>query len=278
MGHEVSGIVAEVGQGVTDEWLGARVVSETYFSTCGVCEWCRDGRTNLCPERRSIGSFVDGAFAATVVVPARNLHRVPRRGRRARSRAVRAARVCLPMPLRPCQRSPPATTCSSRGRGRWGCSPPRSRARSAARVLVTGLARDEVRLDGGAGARVRDGDGGRAGRGRTLPRRDRVLRERGRRVGLSRGRAPRRPLRPGRRLRPPRHRPPRRACSRRSSSSPRATRRRRARGGGRCRSWRTRRVQLEPLVSEVVPLDAWERVFADLREGKAVKYVFDPRL
>jgi hypothetical protein len=37
-------------------------------------------------------------------------------------------------------------------------------------------------------------------------------------------------------------------------------------------------VQLEPLVSEVVPLDAWERVFADLREGKAVKYVFDPRL
>ncbi|HKP18308.1 MAG TPA: hypothetical protein VJT84_07500, partial [Gaiellaceae bacterium] len=51
------------------------------------------------------------------------------------------------------------------------------------------------------------------------------------------------------------------------------------------RSWRRAlslleegRVQLEPLVSEVVPLDAWERVFADLREGKAVKYVFDPRL
>ncbi len=37
-------------------------------------------------------------------------------------------------------------------------------------------------------------------------------------------------------------------------------------------------VQLEPLVSEVVPLDAWERVFADLRAGRAVKYVFDPRL
>ena len=51
------------------------------------------------------------------------------------------------------------------------------------------------------------------------------------------------------------------------------------------RSWRRalalleeRAVQLEPLVSEVVPLDAWERVFADLRAGRAVKYVFDPRL
>ncbi len=51
------------------------------------------------------------------------------------------------------------------------------------------------------------------------------------------------------------------------------------------RSWRramtlieTRRVELEPLVSEVVPLDDWERVFADLRAGKGIKIVFDPRL
>ncbi len=50
------------------------------------------------------------------------------------------------------------------------------------------------------------------------------------------------------------------------------------------RSWRqalelveSGRVRLEPLVSEVVPLDAWERVFDDLRHGKAVKFVFDPR-
>ena len=38
------------------------------------------------------------------------------------------------------------------------------------------------------------------------------------------------------------------------------------------------RVELEPLVSEVLPLEDWERVFADLRAGRAVKYVFDPRL
>jgi L-iditol 2-dehydrogenase len=39
-----------------------------------------------------------------------------------------------------------------------------------------------------------------------------------------------------------------------------------------------RRAELEPLVSEVLPLEDWERVFADLRAGRAVKYVFDPRL
>src|SRR5437899_4065264 len=77
MGHEAGGIVSELGSGVGAEWLGARVVCETYSSTCGTCEWCRDGRANLCPRRRSIGSAVDGGFAAQVVVPSRNLHRVP---------------------------------------------------------------------------------------------------------------------------------------------------------------------------------------------------------
>ena len=77
LGHEVSGVVGELGDGVDDGWLGARVVTETYFSTCGICAWCRAGRRNLCPERRSIGSAVDGGFAPRVEVPAGNLHRVP---------------------------------------------------------------------------------------------------------------------------------------------------------------------------------------------------------
>jgi L-iditol 2-dehydrogenase len=77
MGHEVSGVVADLGEGVDDAWRGARVVTETYFSTCGRCRFCLDGRINLCPERRSIGSFVDGGFAPRLHVPARNLHRIP---------------------------------------------------------------------------------------------------------------------------------------------------------------------------------------------------------
>jgi L-iditol 2-dehydrogenase len=77
MGHEVCGTVADVGEGVDDGWLGKRVVCETYYSTCGRCEQCRAGRANLCAERRSFGTHVDGAFAPRLVLPARNLHEVP---------------------------------------------------------------------------------------------------------------------------------------------------------------------------------------------------------
>ena len=40
------------------------------------CDACRAGRPNLCTQRRSIGSHVNGGFASHVVVPARNLHDV----------------------------------------------------------------------------------------------------------------------------------------------------------------------------------------------------------
>jgi len=62
MGHEVAGEV---------------VASETYFHLCGACRYCRSGRPNLCPERRSIGSAVDGGFAELVVVPERNVRLLP---------------------------------------------------------------------------------------------------------------------------------------------------------------------------------------------------------
>ncbi len=55
----------------------ARVVTETYFSTCGECDHCRAGRINLCLQRRSIGTHVDGGFAPRLHVPLRNLHRIP---------------------------------------------------------------------------------------------------------------------------------------------------------------------------------------------------------
>ena len=77
MGHELCGTVAELGAGTDEALLGARVTSETFFSTCGLCRHCRSGRPSVCPERRSIGTHVDGAFAPRVLLPAINLHRVP---------------------------------------------------------------------------------------------------------------------------------------------------------------------------------------------------------
>lgn len=77
LGHEFSGMVAEVGNDVPTDWIGQRVTAIVYFTTCGVCRFCSTGQWNLCPQRKSVGSGVNGAFARYVLVPARNLRRLP---------------------------------------------------------------------------------------------------------------------------------------------------------------------------------------------------------
>lgn len=77
LGHEISGEVVAIGAGVHDVELGSRVTSETYFYTCGVCRYCRTGHPNLCLYRKSIGSGVNGGFTNYVIVPAKNIHRLP---------------------------------------------------------------------------------------------------------------------------------------------------------------------------------------------------------
>ncbi len=77
LGHEVCGAVVEVGAGVDPAWIGRRVTTETYYKTCGVCMYCRRGQRNLCLNRLSIGSGVNGGFTQYVVVPATNLHELP---------------------------------------------------------------------------------------------------------------------------------------------------------------------------------------------------------
>jgi L-iditol 2-dehydrogenase len=77
LGHEVSGEIVEVGDGVDGVRPGVRVTTETYFSTCGSCRYCRQGAVNLCLERRSIGSAVNGGFTQYLVVPAANVHPLP---------------------------------------------------------------------------------------------------------------------------------------------------------------------------------------------------------
>lgn len=77
LGHEVVGQVVEVGAGVTRVKPGMRATTETYFSTCGKCRFCRSGQVNLCPDRRSIGSGVNGGFTSYVIVPEINIHPLP---------------------------------------------------------------------------------------------------------------------------------------------------------------------------------------------------------
>ncbi len=77
LGHEVAGKVVAVGAEVEGVEIGTRVTTETYFSTCGTCRYCRSGHENLCLNRKSIGSGVNGGFTRYVIVPAKNIHRLP---------------------------------------------------------------------------------------------------------------------------------------------------------------------------------------------------------
>ncbi len=81
MGHEASGLIAEVGDRVTDFHNGDRV---TFDSTiyCGRCHFCRRGQTNLCDDRRVLGVSCnefrqDGAMAQFVAVPDHIVYRLP---------------------------------------------------------------------------------------------------------------------------------------------------------------------------------------------------------
>ena len=79
LGHEICGAVVDVGPEVERDpgWLNKRVAVETSYSTCRTCRYCRTGRPNLCFDRLSLGSQVDGGMAPFVVVPVTSLHNVP---------------------------------------------------------------------------------------------------------------------------------------------------------------------------------------------------------
>ncbi|MDP6634756.1 MAG: alcohol dehydrogenase catalytic domain-containing protein [Phycisphaerae bacterium] len=73
IGHEFVGRVVDG----PDEWISRRVVSEINCN-CGICELCRAGLGNHCPERSVIGiAGRDGVMAELATVPLANLHRVP---------------------------------------------------------------------------------------------------------------------------------------------------------------------------------------------------------
>ncbi|HEV8488685.1 MAG TPA: galactitol-1-phosphate 5-dehydrogenase [Candidatus Limnocylindrales bacterium] len=68
MGHEASGIVAVVGEGVASVRPGDRVALRSVLS-CGTCDSCLAGRPNICARRRGLGMHLDGAYAECVTVP-----------------------------------------------------------------------------------------------------------------------------------------------------------------------------------------------------------------
>lgn len=72
MGHEVSGRVAAVGEGVSLA-PGTLVVVNPYIA-CGTCHACRKGKPNCCMNIKVLGVHTDGAMCERVAVPADNLY------------------------------------------------------------------------------------------------------------------------------------------------------------------------------------------------------------
>jgi 6-hydroxycyclohex-1-ene-1-carbonyl-CoA dehydrogenase len=76
LGHEISGVVAEAGEGVRDWKAGDRVLVPPVL-TCGFCEMCRRGRENICRNMRMLGNHRDGGFAEFMAAPAKDCVRLP---------------------------------------------------------------------------------------------------------------------------------------------------------------------------------------------------------
>ena len=113
LGHEASGEVVAVGEGVTSLRPGQRVSIEPGVPDL-VCEQCRAGRYNLCPAMRFFATPpIDGAFAEHVVVHAAFAHPVPD------SMSDDAAALLEPLSV-----------------GVWACR--KGRVTAGSRVLITG--------------------------------------------------------------------------------------------------------------------------------------------
>jgi threonine 3-dehydrogenase len=68
LGHEYSGVIVAVGEGVNKERVGERVSGETHIP-CGHCYQCLHGQQHICANLRILGSNLNGCFAEFVAAP-----------------------------------------------------------------------------------------------------------------------------------------------------------------------------------------------------------------
>jgi L-iditol 2-dehydrogenase len=269
MGHEVCGTVAATGEGVDAGWLGARVVVETYYSTCGTCALCRAGRNNLCAERRSIGTHVDGGFAPRLALPARNLHEVPEGiGDAAATLAEPLACVCNSL------LDPPVVAAGDEvlviGPGSIGLLAAQVARAGGGHVTVLGTEHDGARLSLAAELGFATGEATSpdvvvecSGSGSGIAHALEVLKRGGRLVQIGLRGAP---------VTVPWDEICFRELTVTSGFASTAASWRRAMG-----LLADGEVAVAPLVTEVVPLRDWARAFDASRAGAGVKYVIDPR-
>ncbi|KXK37604.1 MAG: zinc-binding dehydrogenase [Saprospiraceae bacterium] len=75
-GHEIAGIVEQVGSQISNVQPGDRVCLH-YLVTCGECYYCTSGHEQFCAQGKMLGHHIDGGYAEYIAVPARNVVQLP---------------------------------------------------------------------------------------------------------------------------------------------------------------------------------------------------------
>jgi len=76
-GHEIVGIVEDVGSNVTIFAKGERIGIQPLYNACGHCDYCMTGREHLCDTRQITGDTEDGGYAEYIRVAANFAYKIP---------------------------------------------------------------------------------------------------------------------------------------------------------------------------------------------------------
>ena len=154
LGHEVSGVIAELGEGVTDLAVGD-LVAISPSRPCGACRYCAEGMRNHCLNMRFYGSampmpHIQGAFREELVASASQC---------VRAEGLTAGEAAMAEPLSVCLH---ATRRAGEMIGKrvlvTGCGPIgtlailAARRAGAAEIVATDIADNALRLAGAVGA------------------------------------------------------------------------------------------------------------------------------
>jgi propanol-preferring alcohol dehydrogenase len=78
-GHQVVGIVSELGKGTTKYKVGDRVGVTWLYSSCGQCSFCKKSEENLCEKAKWTGKDADGGYAEYMVINENYAYPIPKR-------------------------------------------------------------------------------------------------------------------------------------------------------------------------------------------------------
>ena len=145
LGHELSGVIAQVGEGVTRFKPGDRVTCESTYKPCGSCRYCKKQEYNLCANRIGIGTNKDGAFAEYMTMQADRVWKLPDNVS-LRSAAISEPLACGTHAVMEIGKVEPGETVVVFGAGAIGLMVAQVAVAVGATVVLAGLTIDEPRF------------------------------------------------------------------------------------------------------------------------------------